>query len=125
MEFEGTVVSLGNTDIKIKNLMRNVNERENDIRGLKLQLEDMKRLLKEAEDRNVRLVSGRQVEARLKTEKKKARKKYPGMNARPSARVKKEFTPEQRDLLRANMAKAREKRKQLYLARQEGLRPET
>lgn len=56
MEFEGEIVSLGNTDVKIKNLMRAVNAREGDIRALKSQIEEKDRLLAEAAERISRLI---------------------------------------------------------------------
>lgn len=72
MEFEGEVFSLCNTDVKIKNLMRNVNARENDIRALKSQLEEKDRLLVTANERISKLL-GNLVDDGRKRHKKKPR----------------------------------------------------
>ena len=83
MEFEGDVVSLGNTDVKIRNLMRNVNARENDIRSLQSQLEETKGLLATANERISKLL-GNLVDEGRKRHKKPRRGKV---------QVRKNFVP--------------------------------
>ena len=121
MEFTGEVVTLGNTDVKIKNLLRNVNARENDIRALKLQLEEKDRLLAAARERITKLLGEHAMAPKIAKAKKKA-----NIRAGAVKRIKKpgdpkrKFSPEKLEKLRANMAAARQARSE-----KAQLRPET
>ena len=83
MEFDGEVISLGNTDVKIKNLLRNVNARENDIKALMSRIEELEGLLQTANERISKLLGSLVDEGRKRHKKPK----------RGKIQVRKNFVP--------------------------------
>ena len=114
MEFEGEVVSLGNTDVKIKNLIRSANAKDTEIKALKSQVEETEKLLAEAKERISHLLGGKMLKTRRKKEIGRRLKKYPGERARKHKdpdTPKRQYSPEKLEKLKATMANARAARK--------------
>lgn len=110
MEYEGEVVSLGNTDTKIKNLMRSANVKDMEVKAKQARIEELECLLAEAKERISHLLG----EKMLKTRRKKATglrlKKYPGERARKhkeEGTPKRQYSPEKLEKLKQTMANAR------------------
>ena len=121
IEFTGEVVALGNTDVKIKNLLRNVNARENDIRALKSRIEELEGLLAAARERISRLLGEKTSAPRIaKAAKKKKKHAARPQTWKKPGDPKRKFSPEKLEKLRANMATARQARSE-----KAKLRPET
>jgi len=125
MEFEGTVVQLGNTEVKIRNLLQNIHKLEDENRSLQSALQETKELLAAARERISRLLGEHAMAPKIaKAEHQKAvkasrcaaakkRRKKPGD-------PKRTFSPEKLAALQDNMAKARQARSD-----KAQLRPET
>jgi len=121
LEVEGEVVSLGNTDIKIRNLLRNVNARENDIRSLQSALQETQGLLAAARERISRLLGEKAMAPKIKKKRIAANRVAAGhRRMKKPGDPKREFSPEKLEKLRANMATARQARSEKAT-----LRPET
>ena len=107
MEYEGEIVLLSNPDVKLKQLMRVANAKDNEIRALKSQIEETKRLLEEAMERISRLLGEKALKGRQKAAAKRPKPKKMRPYKKPD-RPKRTFTPEQLLRLRENMRKARQ-----------------
>ena len=121
MEFEGTVVQLGNTEVKIRNLLQNIHKLEDENRSLQSALQETKELLAAARERISRLLGEKTSAPRIAKAAKK-RKKHAGrpQTWKKPGDPKREFSPETLEKLRANMAVARQARSE-----KAQLRPET
>jgi multidrug resistance efflux pump len=120
MEYEGEVFNLSAPQDKLKQLMRVANQKDIDIRDLKLRLAETERLLAEARERISRLLGEKVMAPKIKKKQIAASRLAGHIKSRKKpGEPKRTFSPEALERLRNNMAAARQARSEKHL------RPET
>lgn len=107
MEYEGERVLLSDPDVKLKQLMRAANAKDNEIRSLKSQLEETKSILEEAKKRITRLLGEKLLKGKREAAAKRPKPGWMRPYKKP-VEPRKALTPEHLAKIRENLRKARQ-----------------